>query len=1421
MDPVTPMRQIPGAYFNTPAPGTTAGARRTLFPGGTVGTGAASAMTTVPTASGGAPPPGPATGHLPVGTSAAADIPPAAKAARIVNQTLELDESYPDLDSYCRPGASSDYDLQPPNTAWAPFKRTQMYPIPDLVFSHLDRGEVFTRLGLFPSIGYAWATIDSDLFLWDYSHPSPELVGFEEAQHTITAVALVKPKAGVFVSTITHILVVATTNDLILLGLAASTSGTKSVTLYQTKMSVHRGGSDVSYIVGTKDGRIFFGGESDTDIYEIFYQQEERWFSSRCGKVNHTHPGWSSVVPLPLATLPFGGHREQEHLIGLVVDDSRNLLYSLSNKSTIRTYHMEGPEKLTKVIEKDKTSCLRDFVYMADRSSLFTDQTNIVSITPISASEASKLHLMALTNTGCRLFLSATSSASYTIGGSATLPPQSMQLQFVKFPPKDGYPRPRAITGNGAISEIDKESKALDPSAQGMRFAPGYFFDVVQKHSDTDLLFISAPDTGRIKVTTPASALKYFEQGTWIDLGTGSRTIEIGQLSAPFSAAKQPLGFGNEFAVQFDHTPGEFAVLTNTGVHIIRRRRVVDMFAAALETCIGIGDEGLEREVRKFINQYGRVETCSAALAVACGQGNLSSGTSVRTGGRNIEDLARMAFVEYGGQARVAESDGRQAPADSVRLSSRHDALALYLTRLVRMLWKSKVISTKTDGAKGGVLVSSAVSIAKLNVVQESVDRLQNFLEANKGTIQGLSGPPDRLASRNEEIAAQKEHQAFHALRELMKSVAEGISFVLMLFDERVSDIFARLEPAAQQQLRDLTYEQLFSSAPGKELAKVLVKAIVNRNIASGANVETVADALRRRCGSFCSPDDVVIFKAQEQLQRASEQIGNPSALRSLLGESLRLFEQVAKSLTSVNLQTTVDQYIQLKYYAGAIQLCLVVAREKDRGNTALTWLNDGKPAGDDRERAFNARRACYSLIHQVLDALDTDFAGEPETLDGRPTLAATKRMEAYSVVNNSDDEVFHFDLYEWYISKNWTNRILEIESPHVVTYLKRLAETNYQHAELLCRFYTHRSRFFEAAQVQATLAKSDMNIGIKDRIKLLSLAKANASVNTIGISRQQQQLLNHETTDLLEIAHIQDDLLERLKLDTRIPDARIPDIEDALDGPIKDVTTLYNDYADQANYYDLCLLIFNAADFQNPRVIAETWENLINTVHAETEERQQIWELAQTGRLPAGTPAPTSPPALPYEMVSQQVQNIAHRTSLDSLIFPVDRIIPLICTYAVENGQDATIGADPSWPVLLFLNLGVPHALIAQVLENIFDAGEVPFVNGRRKAVVQWIVTAVEAWVREIERRGTINKGRDTAIGTWVSELLGRALEAMRGIVIRGRGPAVAAETAEVERIRNSVVAAKRMVDALLATPAQGGSVMGMGSFSFRGGLA
>ncbi|KAI0831024.1 nucleoporin-domain-containing protein [Hypoxylon sp. FL0890] len=1313
--------------------------------------------------------------------------PPLAKAATYINNALAKDGEYPQLDSYCRQ-ISSDYDVTRIDSPWAPFQKTTTYALPNNVLEQYNRAEVSTMMGLFAELNHAWVTIDNSLYLWDYTHPNPELIGYEDSQHSITAVKLVAPKADVFNKIITHILVVATTSEIFLLGVAAkdAPSGAKTIELYGTKMSLALKGTEAHVIAGSADGRIFFSGHSDSDIYELKYQQEEKWFTNRTEKINHTYRPWTAAVPNPSQIL--WGKTSTEHIIDIVVDDSRNLLYSLSNTSTVRTYHIEPPNKLTKVIEKTKDDFLRDIAHVLSvSSSLLNDRIDIVSISPISAVEDFKVHLMALTNTGCRLFMSATSAASYILN-SSNQAPQSMQLQCIKFPPSDQR-RPRTDRFGSPVEYTDIESKALERSRRGVRFAPGYFLDFVTKPEQphVDLLFMSAPDSGRINHGRQTQNMRYYEHANWIEIG--SKAEDIGLVTKPFAASGQPQGFGNELAVQFDDPNGsEFAILTNTGVHLLRRKRLVDIFALAIRSVSG--DEGVKAEVSKFRSAYGHVETITAALAVACRQGDNGRAGIGRGIDQTTQDRAKQVYINFGGNPRLPEQDGQPATVEMVQPSTRHAALTLYLSRLVRRLWKSKVIGLGAD-AGGALTITSIIPTGKLKEVQGSVESLRSFLDANRAFIQGLSGPADlrRAGSKQEELGFQGEHQAMRALETLMMGITEGISFVTTLFEERVTDIFARLDEISRQQLRDLTYEQLFSQDSGKELAKVLVKAIVNRNIENGSNVETVADALRRKCGSFCSPDDVVIFKAQEQLKRASEPSLNPNTSRTLLHESLRLFQKVAKSLTRANLESAIEQYVGLRYYAGAIQLCLVVANEKDRGNSALSWVNDGKPAGDPRAKFFEERKVCYDLIHRVLQDLDAASSREPEMIDGKPTLIATKRAEAYDVVSTSSDEVFHFDLYEWYIQQGWTDRLLGIDSPHVTTFLRRLASKDFEHADLLCRFYTMRQQYFDAAKVQADLAQSDFPISIKNRLTLLSKAKTNASVMTTGVSRQEQQLLNHEVTELLEVAHIQDDLLERLKVDSRIPPGRQLEIQEALDGKIQPLSELFNGYADQAGYYDLCLLIYHVADFRNSTTIAQTWSSLIQQTHENVEEQ---WSVYNAERRKRGAQV-GDPPPQPYEVLVGQIQDICHRSSNDSFIFPVPTLLPEICRYAFENAQDTRIGADVNWPVIVFLNLGVSYDLVVRVLEQMFESQEVPFRGAGRARIIEWIAYAAGQWVRELSR----NARPEARLDPWVSDLM-RECERWFSPNVLGDNPG----GTDIWNLSSTVSEVRRAVEGLVFSP-------------------
>ena len=181
---------------------------------------------------------------------------PIERASRTINDTLAQESRYPDIDSYISrkstslqlgcakiftEGASSDYETST-QLGWVPFQKVKSYNIPDAIFSQYNNAQISTMMGLFANLNHAWVAIDNAFYLWDYTHPDPDLIGFEEQPHNITAVRLVTPRAGVFLPSITHLLVVATTADIILVGLASQTaqSGGQTVVLYIDKGNEHQ-----------------------------------------------------------------------------------------------------------------------------------------------------------------------------------------------------------------------------------------------------------------------------------------------------------------------------------------------------------------------------------------------------------------------------------------------------------------------------------------------------------------------------------------------------------------------------------------------------------------------------------------------------------------------------------------------------------------------------------------------------------------------------------------------------------------------------------------------------------------------------------------------------------------------------------------------------------------------------------------------------------------------------------------------------------------------------------------------------------------------------------------------------------------------------------------------------------------------------
>jgi nuclear pore complex protein Nup155 len=104
---------------------------------------------------------------------------------------------------------------------------------------------------------------------------------------------------------------------------------------------------------------------------------------------------------------------------------------------------------------------------------------------------------------------------------------------------------------------------------------------------------------------------------------------------------------------------------------------------------------------------------------------------------------------------------------------------------------------------------------------------------------------------------------------------------------------------------------------------------------------------------------------------------------------------------------------------SGAIKLALAVAQQLDRGNKALSWMKDERPAHDAREDYYKKRTFCYDLVFRVIDAVDQAYSRQSSVPDGIVSAITRRRIEAYEQINDSSDEVFQNYLYDWYLQRN------------------------------------------------------------------------------------------------------------------------------------------------------------------------------------------------------------------------------------------------------------------------------------------------------------------------------------------------------------------------------------------------------------------
>ena len=105
-----------------------------------------------------------------------------------------------------------------------------------------------------------------------------------------------------------------------------------------------------------------FAGGKDGSLYEFSYKADDGWFGKKAAKINHSTSTFSFLVP----TFVNAALSDEDPLVQLEVDDTRNILYSRSERGSIQVFDLGADGmQLNKVASISQQTLVRDATKIA------------------------------------------------------------------------------------------------------------------------------------------------------------------------------------------------------------------------------------------------------------------------------------------------------------------------------------------------------------------------------------------------------------------------------------------------------------------------------------------------------------------------------------------------------------------------------------------------------------------------------------------------------------------------------------------------------------------------------------------------------------------------------------------------------------------------------------------------------------------------------------------------------------------------------------------------------------------------------------------------------------------------------------------------------------------------------------------------
>ncbi|KAG2226996.1 hypothetical protein INT45_006403 [Circinella minor] len=800
-------------------------------------------------------------------------------------------------------GPTSGNYLQTDRKAIQPFVSKYSFTLPPIALEQVQKWKPGDASGILPEINRAYFAVENRLYLWDYVEKKD--VNTYEETHPIVGVGLVKAKPDIFNPEITHVLIIATTVNISVIAVAFKSQPGEphSLSFYRTEISTNSSGALMKNIIGTKIGRVFMLSDLG-DIWELDYRREEGWFTSKCSKT--------------LMSSPATGHffsKQNERCTSIAVNEEGTVLYKLNESSSIQLVYLEEDGKGFKNNCAANTRINEDARSQNSQSEyLRSDNFKIISIYPTTSAEATNYQLVAVTSSGCRLYLYHETKGC----------PKELKQQHVRTPPPEdlvgGLPNRLVVSGG-----LYKDG----------------FMLYLHKHNEQQSWVITAsPNIGKMVNRGSAQRGEYNEFTNRLEVN--GQVLGIAEMPG----VEYKL---NELASLPSEPARHFLIFTTHGMTIVTKQRPVDMLLNMLND-VGSNINAQASNFREFFELFGFVQSCALCLDLACHTTTPLSGIELQASG----DVSISAVK---GATQLLETLGQQPSilnnldTPPSAYTSRRDSVALFIYRLISPIWDEKIVKESIQG--NVAKYSTVVPRNKLISIQQILRKLQNFMDMNPSVYPQLQPQND-------------EENSYRQLYDLAGLISESISFLLFLLDSDVSKIMSSLTLERQQRFRAFTFKDLLASNNGRDLTKGLANAMIDETMAKYANLDIVIDVLEQRCGTFCNSSDVLFYKAQKQI-KAAESEANTMPSQNALQESLRLLKRIAIHITYEQAGEIAKAYTRQGALVSAVELILTCAHTRDPHNTSTEFWRNGSQYNDPRAAIVDIKKPFYDCVYDVL----------------------------------------------------------------------------------------------------------------------------------------------------------------------------------------------------------------------------------------------------------------------------------------------------------------------------------------------------------------------------------------------------------------------------------------------------------------------